>query len=374
MANKTGHRRFGSVRRRRSGRWQARYQGPDGQTRSAPRTFDSRRSAEQWLTLMEGRILRGEWQPSEQSKMMFGGYATHWLVDRRLEPRSRELYAMLLRLHLMPWFGDLALDRITPPIVRSWRTELLRLGRSESTAVKSYRLLRAILNTAVKDDRLLRENPCRMRGFDKEPTSERPTASVDQVWRLAALMPRRFRALVIFAAFTGLRWGELVALRVRDVDLDTEVVNVVRKFAELQNGERVPGRPKSVAGFRTVALPSVLVAVVREHLAEFPPSDPEDLIFNGPKGAALRRNNFHRSARWAECVAKAGLPQGFRFHDLRHTGNTLAASSGASTRELMHRMGHASMRAALIYQHATSKRDREIAAAIDARIGRGDDS
>jgi integrase len=123
-----------------------------------------------------------------------------------------------------------------------------------------------------------------------------------------------------------------------------------------------------------VALPSVLVAVVGEHLAEFPPSDPEDLIFKGPKGAALRRNNFHRSARWAECVAEAGLPEGFRFHDLRHTGNTLAASSGASTRKLMHRMGHASMRAALIYQHATSDRDREIAAAIDARIGRERDS
>ena len=92
-------------------------------------------------------------------------------------------------------------------------------------------------------------------------------------------MPRRFRALVTFAAFTGLRWGELVALRVRDVDLDTGVVHVVRKFAELQNGERVQGRPKSDAGFRTVALPSVLVAVVREHLAEFPPSDPEDTHF-----------------------------------------------------------------------------------------------
>jgi integrase len=73
-------------------------------------------------------------------------------------------------------------------------------------------------------------------------------------------------------------------------------------------------------------------------------------------------------------VAAAGLPQDFRFHDLRHTGNTFAASSAASTRELMHRMGHASMRAALIYQHPTSKRDREIPAAIDARIGRGDDS
>jgi integrase len=114
------------------------------------------------------------------------------------------------------------------------------------------------------------------------------------VWRLAALMPHRFRALVIFAAFTGLRWGELVALRAQDVDLDTGVVHVVRKLAELQNGERVPGRPKSDAGIRTVALPSVRVAVVREHLAEFPPSDPEGLIFKGPMGAALRRNNFHR--------------------------------------------------------------------------------
>jgi excisionase family DNA binding protein len=272
MANKTGHRRFGSVHRRSSGRWQARYEGPDGLTRSAQMTFDSKRSAEQWLTLMEGRILRGEWQPPEQSKIIFGHYATHWVADRRLEPRSRELYAMLLRLHIMPWFNDVALDRITPPIVRLWRTDLLRQGRSESTAAKSYRLLRAILNTAVKDDRLLRENPCRMRRFDKEPTSERPTASVDQVWRLAALMPRRLRAQVIFAAFTGLRWGELVALRARDVDLDTGVVHLVRKFAELPNGKRVPGRPKSDAGFRTVALPSVLVAVVREHLAEFLPS------------------------------------------------------------------------------------------------------
>ncbi len=209
-----------------------------------------------------------------------------------------------------------------------------------------------------------------MRGFDKEPTSERPTASVDQVWRLSALMPRRFRALVVFAAFTGLRWGELVALRPGDVDLDAGVVHVVRKFAELQDGSRVPGRPKSDAGFRTVALPAALVTVGGEHLAEFPPDVAETLPFRGPKGAALRRNNFHRSVRWSECVAEAGLPKGFRFHDLRHTGNTLAASSGASTRELMHRMGHGSMRAALIYQHVSSQRDREIAAAIDARIGR----
>ena len=145
-----------------------------------------------------------------------------------------------------------------------------------------------------------------MRGFDKEPTSERPTASVDQVWRLSALMPRRFRALVVFAAFTGMRWGELVALRPGDVDLDAGVVHVVRKFAELQDGSRVPGRPKSDAGFRTVALPAALVTVVGEHLAEFPPDDAESLLFRGPKGAALRRNNFHRSVRWSESWRRQG--------------------------------------------------------------------
>jgi hypothetical protein len=206
MANKPGHRRFGSVRRRSSGRWQARYQGPDGLTRSANDTFDSKRSAEQWLTLVESRILTGEWRPPEHGHVSFGEYATTWVADRRLEPRSRELYRMLLRLHIMPWFGDQTLNHITPQAVRSWRSDLLRRGRSETTAAKSYRLLRAILNTAVKDDRLIRENSCRMRGFDKESTSERPTASVEQVWRLSALMPLRFRALVIFAAFTGLRW------------------------------------------------------------------------------------------------------------------------------------------------------------------------
>ncbi len=78
-----------------------------------------------------------------------------------------------------------------------------------------------------------------------------------------------------------------------------------------------------------------------------------DATVSGP--SILRSSNFHGTTKWMRVVAKVGLPAGFHFHDLRHTGNTLAAASGASTRELMHRMGHASMRAALIYQHATSE-------------------
>jgi integrase len=139
-----------------------------------------------------------------------------------------------------------------------------------------------------------------------------------------------------------------VALRAVDLDLEQGTVRVARKFAELQDGRRVAGPPKSSAGVRTVALPAVLVQVMREHLAEWPALGDEP-VFRRPLGAALRRNNWHRSVDWSNLVVKAGLSAGFHFHDLRHTGNNLAAASGASTRELMHRMGHGSMRAALIY-------------------------
>ena len=120
------------------------------------------------------------------------------------------------------------------------------------------------------------------------------------------------------------------------------------------------GPPKLTAGVRAIALPAMIVDVMTAHLVEFQ-AEPNELVFRGPLGASLRRNNFHRSVRWSKIVVEAGLPAGFHFHDLRHTCNNLATASGASTRELMYRMGHGSMRAALIYQHATSQRDREIA-------------
>jgi integrase len=164
--------------------------------------------------------------------------------------------------------------------------------------------------------------------------------TIPQLVALSELVALRFRALVLFAAFTGLRWGELVAVRRCDLDLDTGTVRISRKFAELRDGRRVAGPPKSAAGVRIIALPAMLVDAMKRHLAEFPAED-EELIFRGTLGAPLRRNNFRRSVRWSQSVVQAGLPAGFHFHDLRHTGNNLAAASGASTRELMHRMGTA---------------------------------
>ncbi|MEH1130026.1 tyrosine-type recombinase/integrase [Micromonospora sp. CPCC 206061] len=369
MANMKGRRRFGNVRKRASGRFQARYIGPDGIERTAPHTFETEKQAEKWLTIIESEIIKGDWTAPEAGEVQLDEYGRKWIAERKLQPRTRENYEDLFRLRIRPHLGKLALGAIKPQTIRSWRKTLLDGGTPEPQAVKAYSLLRAILNTAVKEDEIIRQNPCRIKGFDRYHTPERSVATVAQVYKLAEAMPPRFSALVLVAAFSGLRWGELAALRRCDVDLDAAVVRVPRKLAALRDRMEF-GPPKSEAGNRSVTLPAAALVALRPHLKEHVGDEPQALVFTGEKGALLRGGNFGRAVKWTETVKAVGLPDGFHFHDLRHTGNNLAASTGASTRDLMHRMGHASMRAALIYQHANSERDREIAAGMDKRIAR----
>lgn len=366
MANKEGHRRFGNARQRPSGRWQARYPGPDGQMRNAPNTFATKRDAEQWLTVTEAAMLRGDWIDPLLGKITLAEYGARWIKERKLGERTREEHDRTFRLHIVPFVGAKTLGEIGTDTVRTWRVDLADSGRSEIRVAKAYKLLRAILNTAVDDERIKR-NPCRIKGADQEHSPERSVASVPQVFALADRMPARFRVLVLAAAFSGLRWGELIALRRCDVDTEERTVRVPRRLAQLSSGHMVAGPTKSAAGFRTVALPELIVDDLSVHLDTFVQPGDDSLVFVGEKGAMLKRGNWRRSVRWAESVRAAGLPEGFTFHDLRHTGNHLAAAAGASTKELMHRMGHGSMRAALIYQHATSERDQEIARALSRR-------
>lgn len=113
-----------------------------------------------------------------------------------------------------------------------------------------------------------------------------------------------------------------------------------------------------------------MVEVLRDHLAEH--VGPGTLVFSRPTGAPIRRGSFNKLVRWKVTVEQLGL-DGVRFHDLRHSGNTLAARSGVSIRDLMARMGHDSVRAAILYQHATTEADARIAAALDAELTGDDD-
>ena len=367
MANKKGHRRFGNVRKLQSGRWQARYRGSDGLLRCAPETFGSKRDAEQWLTVVESDLLRGEWSDPLAGRVPLGEYGQRWIEEHRLGQRTREEYDSLWRRHIGPYVGRIELAEISTDTIRSWRATLLRDGRSQDRTAKAYRLLRAVLNTAV-DDGKIKRNPCRIKSAGDHRAAERPTATVAQVYALAERMPGRFRVLVLAAAFTGLRWGELIALRRCDVDLAGGVLHVRRRLAQPRRGGLQEGPPKSAAGVRSLALPEILAEELSQHIDQYAGPGPEGLVFRGSKGAALRRSNFGRATKWTTLVTEVGLPAGFHFHDLRHTGNQLTAASGATTRELMHRMGHGSMRAALIYQHATSERDRSIATALSALV------
>jgi integrase len=362
-------RHFGALRRLPSGRWQARYRGPDGQMRPAPVTFKTKSEASRWLSLVETQLNAGTWQDSRRGEVAIGEYADAWIDERpNLRPKTIELYRSLLRRHIRPYLGDVWVNRLTTDRVRAWRRALLDSGVSATTTAKAYRLLRSIMATAV-DDELLPRNPCRLKGASTEPTPERPVATVSQVMEIADQVPARYRAMVLLATFASLRWGELVALRRRNLDLERGVVRVVAAYNELSTGEMVTGAPKSAAGRRIVALPRSIVPDLERHLGEFAGRGQDGLVFVSPSGAPLRRSNFNKDVDWPAITQAVDLP-GLRFHDLRHTGNTLAAPY-ASTRELMSRMGHSSTRAAIIYQHATSDRDRVIADALDKLLAAG---
>ncbi|MGW7405692.1 tyrosine-type recombinase/integrase [Streptomyces sp. NPDC054833] len=358
MAGKRRH--FGRVRKLPSGRYQARYLGPDGQLRPAPETFRTKKDADDWLADKQTELRRGDWHDPDAGKVPFGRYAAAWITERELTSTTRQLYGSLLRHHLEPAFGPVNVAEISPPIVRRWRADKLASGTGPTTVAKAYALLRAIMGTAVADQ-MIRRNPCTIKGASTVHTPERPTATVQEVYELADAIQPRYRALVLLAGFLGLRWGELIGLHRRDVDLDHGAIRVRRAVAELNNGQREIKAPKSAAGKRTVSIPAAIVPDISDHLKRYAEPGADGRVFIGAKGATPRRNHFNRL--WRKACDDAGI-KGLHFHDLRHTGNTLAASTGASTRELMSRMGHSTARAALIYQHASADRDRLIAKAL----------
>ena len=197
------------------------------------------------------------------------------------------------------------------------------------------------------------------RGGGSEHHPEQRFASLVELYDLASVVPDPYRALILTAGFTGLRQGELFGLRRRDVDLLHGTITVRRKRLRLASGQIIEDDPKTEAGRRTVALPTPLVAELDRHLSGMTDPQPEAYVFTTPQGDPLERSNF-RNRVWAPATAATGV-DGLRFHDLRHTAGTLAARTGATTKELMARLGHSSPRAAMVYQHAADDRDRLIA-------------
>ncbi|MDP9387221.1 MAG: site-specific integrase, partial [Actinomycetota bacterium] len=242
MARK--RRQLGAIDRLASGRYRVRLVDQAGGGRISIGTFRTRADAEQALAAALSDRERGKWVRPGSGTTTFGEYADQWLASRLgrsgapLRPRVRQLYEGQLRLHIVPTFGTMPLGRIRPTTVRSWYARLLDAGPGASTTAKCYRLLRAILNTAVEDG-LLAANPCAIHGAGAERADERPLPTVDEVFALADAVRPRYRALVLLAAFSGLRRGELFGLRREHVDLDRGTVTVALQRQQLARGELI---------------------------------------------------------------------------------------------------------------------------------------
>ncbi len=360
--NKGRRRRFGAIRKLASGRFQARYPGPDGVMRPAPETFATLGEADDWLAAKQTEVKSGDWKDPDAGAVNFKDYALEWVEVRKLSATTEELYRRLLRLHILPTFQNLTLEEIKPRLIRRWRAERLE-ATGATTVAKSYRLLKAITQTAAEDDELIIRNPCRIKGAGIERPKERRVATVAQVDALANAMGPRWRLMVYFAAYAVLRPEEQAELRREDVDTERRQLSITQASPELTTGRRVTGETKSEAGRRVVVYPSFLDLEVKRHLDWYTEKDPDGLLFVGEKGAPFRRSTFGR--KWRKARQKVGLPDDFHFYDLRHTGNTLAAQTGATVKELMVRAGHSSEKAAMIYQHSTDDRQRKIAKDLD---------
>ncbi len=356
-----GRSTFGSVRKLPSGRFQASYHAETEERKGrykAPQTFASRAEANAWLSGIETDMRRGGWIDPVAGTETFGKFATQWLEQRHdIRPSTHDDYLALLKKHLLPAFGGLRLSAVTPSRVRTWNSTLARTHPAR--AAKAYRLLRTIMGTAVSD-RLLLQNPCQVRGASTEHAPERAIPTIAEVDALSEAMPERLRLLPQLAAWCGLRRGELLGLERGDFDMLHDTVRISRAVTERAGGILVIGDPKTEAGRRVVSIPPHLVPAVESHLEDFAGPESDAVVFTNADGTRLRKRplRYH----WVKAQKAVGVT--YNVHDLRHLGATLAATAGASTRELMRRIGHASPQAALRYQHATDDRDTAIAAAL----------
>ncbi len=262
--------------------------------------------------------------------------------------------------------------RLSPDVLAAWKAAGEPRARKplatsvppdtgRAGAAQAYRVLRAIMSTAVQDNLVL-TNPCQLPSAGVVHHRERSTATPDEVAQLARAVPADFSAAVLLAAWSGLRYGELFALARRHVDLADGTIRVERALVCLTGQPITFGKTKTVRSNRRVHLPAFVVDALRQHLAKHVAADPDGLLFTSRSGEPV--SNLRVSFLFRHARATIGRDD-LTWHDLRHTGATLAYRAGASVPDVQARLGHSTVRAAMIYAHTADDSDRAVAARMD---------
>ncbi|WP_375387914.1 tyrosine-type recombinase/integrase [uncultured Amnibacterium sp.] len=373
---KVNRRDFGSIRKLPSGRWQARYPDEHGKPMSPQHTFETKAEAAAHVAAVQTDRERGTYLDHRDGGVLFEVFAAEWIDNGgargRLAPRTAELYRGLLARHLTPLHG-LTLTAIRPDTVRRWYRQLgidlaahSTRGSGATAQRQAYAFLRAVMSTAV-GDRKIAANPCTIVGAGIAEQHERPLLSVTDYGAVVEAHREHVRPALHTMFGAHLRLGELLGLQRGDVDLAAGTIRVERQVVTVDGTTRTTA-PKSGTG-RTVALPAVTVAVLREHLATTR-GFAKTPLFVQASGRPFSRSQMEQA--WRKAANAVGLPDA-HLHDLRHAGLTLAAQAGATVAELKARGGHRTTAAAMRYQHAAEERSAVIAAgindALEARSG-----
>lgn len=376
--SKPASRRRGRLRQMASGRWQAAYNGPDARVHYCPTgTFANKEYAEGWIASELRLIELDAWTPPAvreaakwAGRVTVEQYVERWIGSRELRDTTRRTYETTLANHIKgTTIAEVTVKALTRGQVTTWWQSLDKATpRARS---KAYSLLRSALNAAV-DEELIDTNPARVKNRKAVTTGALrklvpiEPEQLDQL--VAGIQIERYRLLVQLAAWGGLRYGELVALRRRDIDLrgDYPVVSVTRSVTFIPGKEPYAGPPKTDAGERNVVLPSALKPVIAAHLLQHTQPGADGLLFPSKNGGYLWESVFYKA--WDKARKAAGLPT-LRVHDLRHASAVWALQTGETFSGVQARLGHSTPAAALRYQHAASGSDERIARGLDRRLG-----
>lgn len=355
------------VRDSRSGKpgrteWLVRWVDPNGKQKT--KSFRMRGEANTFRATVENQKLRGEYRDPRLGREKVGAfYERRWLpaAQLRMSPSTLGFMESHWRNYVEPEFADRRLSSVTSFDIRSF-VDAMAVQTSTYQAESSLRLIRSILRAAV-DDGLLARSPTEGVNAPRRPPRKVRYLSEDEIALLVTAHPERWRVFILVAAYGGLRFGEIVGLRLERVDFLRRKVRV--EGAIVEAGGKLYQRPTKSGKDRTVTLPAFVIEALAEHMRRWPP-EKDGLIFTDEGGGPVWRSNFYKRAWWP-ALKDADIGR-LRFHDLRHTSAALAIAAGAHPKTIQMRLGHHSAAFTLdVYGGLFESLDEELAEKLDEK-------
>jgi integrase len=369
-------------------RYRVRYLGPGGKERSKSFPDRQKKAAENYLTDVESKKLRGSFVDPVAGRMTFAEYAQRWMEQQTFDEPTREVTERRLRRHIIPKLGHLELADIRPEHIRQFDRGLQVAGLSDAFRSVAFCNVSSILNAAVDDDRITK-NPCRARSA--KPAKLRSVRVVpwklEQVEALRSNLSWRYQILIDLGAGCGMRQGEILGLATDDIDFEKEIVRVRRQI-RIVRAKLVFAEPKG-RKTREVPLRSSVAERLRGHIAKFAPRSialpwetptgkpaTADLIVYGVHGGAINRGDLNKKVWWP-AAARSGIPQDRNngMHALRHFYASTLLDAGESIKALANYLGHADPGFTLrTYTHLMPSSEERTRKAIDRAFGYRSDS